>query len=126
MIALLVYLPFAAAVIGCIVGLIKGTVNGWQEIATRQQKSVVQDAERRQIIPPLPLEVPEDVRDRLQALEYSCDVTRREIGILESQSMGIYDVTELIKLQKKIAAAYKRLSADYSKINTIKNKYGIY
>lgn len=126
MIALLVYLPFAAAVLGCIVGLVKGTVNGWQEIATRQQQSVITQAERRNMIPPLPLEVPEDVRDRLQALEYSADVTRREIGILESQSMGIYDVTELVKIQKKIAAAYKRLSADYSKINAIKNKYGMY
>lgn len=126
MIALMIYIPFAAAVLGCIVGLIKGTVNGWQEIATRQQQSVVQDAERRQIIPPLPLEVPEDVRDKIQALEYSADVTRREIGILESQSMGIYDVTELVKIQKKIASAYKRLSADYEKINKIKNKYGMY
>lgn len=126
MIALMIYIPFAAAVLGCIVGLIKGTVNGWQEIATRQHQSVVTQAERRRMIPPLPLEVPEDVRDRIQALEYSCDVTRREIGILESQSMGIYDVTELIKLQKKIAAAYRRLSADYSKINAIKNKYCMY
>ena len=126
MIALLVYLPFAAAVLGCIVGLVKGTVNGWQEIATRQQQSVVTQAERRQMIPPLPLEVPEDVRDKLQALEYSADVTRREIGILESQSQGIYDMTELVKIQKKIAAAYKRLSADYEKISKIKNKYGMY
>lgn len=126
MIALLVYFPFAAAVIGAIVGLIKGTVNGWQEIVTRQQQSVIQDAERRQIIPPLPLEIPPDVADKLQALEYSADVTRREIGILESQSMGIYDVTELIKIQKKIASAYKRLSADYEKISKIKNKYGMF
>lgn len=126
MIALLVYFPFAAAVIGCIVGLVKGTVNGWQEIATRQQQSVIQDVERRRIIPPLPLEVPEDVRDKIQALEYSADVTRREIGILESQSQGIYDMTELVKIQKKIAAAYKRLSADYEKISKIKNKYGMY
>lgn len=126
MIALLVYLPFAAAVIGAIVGLIKGTVAGWQEIATRQQQSVIQDVERRRIIPPLPLEVPEDVRDKIQALEYSADVTRREIGILESQSQGIYDMTELVKIQKKIAAAYKRLSADYEKISKIKNKYGMY
>lgn len=126
MVALLVYLPFAAAVIGAIVGLIKGTVAGWQEIATRQQQSVIQDVERRRIIPPLPLEVPEDVRDKIQALEYSADVTRREIGILESQSQGIYDMTELVKIQKKIAAAYKRLSADYEKISKIKNKYGMY
>ena len=126
MIALLVYLPFAAAVIGCIVGLVKGTVSGWREIATRQQQSVVTQAERRRIIPPLQLEVPEDVRDKLQALEYSADVTRREIGILESQSQGIYDMTELVKIQKKIAAAYKRLSADYEKISKIKNKYGMY
>lgn len=124
MIALLVYFPFAAAVIGCIVGLVKGTVNGWQEIATRQQQSMVSSAERRRMIPPLPLEVPEDVRDKLQALEYSCDVTRKEIGVLEAQTMGIYDLTEVVKIEKKIASAYKRLSADYEKINKIKNKYG--
>lgn len=126
MIALMIYIPFAAAVLGCIVGLIKGTVNGWQEIATRQQQSVVTQAERRNIIPPLQLEVPEDVRDRLQALEYACDVTRKEIGVLEAQTMGIYDLTEVVKIEKKIAAAYKRLSADYEKISKIKNKYGMY
>ena len=124
MVALMIYIPFAAAVLGCIVGLIKGTVNGWQEIATRKEQSMVSSAERRHMIPPL--EVPEDVQDRLQALEYACDVARREIGILESQSQGIYDMTELVKIQKKIASAYKRLSADYEKINKIKNKYGMY
>lgn len=126
MVALLVYFPFAAAVIGCIVGLIKGTVNGWQEIATRQHQSVVTQAERRRMIPPLPLEVPEDVRDKLQALEYSADVTRKEISVLNAQMTGIYDQTETIKIEKKIASAYKRLSADYEKISKIKNKYGMY
>lgn len=126
MVALLVYLPFAAAVLGCIVGLIKGTVSGWQEIATRQQQSIVTQAERRHMIPPLQLEIPPDVADKLQALEYSADVTRKEISVLNAQMTGIYDQTETIKTEKKIAAAYKRLSADHSKINVIKNKYGMY
>lgn len=122
---MIVLLPLAGIFIGVIIGLIKGTIEGCKQVAAQQQAATIEKAVRRGKIPPLPLEVPPDIADKLQALEYSADVTRREIGTLEAQSAGIYDLTEVIKNEKKIASAYKRLSADYEKINKIKDKYGV-
>lgn len=66
---------------------------------------------------------PPEALDKIQALEYSADVIRKEIELLEGQLRFTFDPSEQVKLHKKLAACYKRQAAEYDKINKIKNKY---
>lgn len=109
----------------CLIGAIKGTIDGCKLVAEEKRQQVRDRAIAAGEITHT-LELPPDIADKLQALEYSADVTRKEISVLNAQMTGIYDQTETIKIEKKIASAYKRLSSDYEKINKIKNKYGMY
>lgn len=114
-------------IIGTAAGLISGTLQLIRDCRSRFKPDpapVIMQVGDKQYIP-CTIDVPEIIFEQLATLEFSAENNRREADIYRQQSAITVDSLKQIKLQKKQAAALKRMYADVSKIETIKDKYCI-
>ena len=120
-----------AAIIGCIEGLViiirDGIPDKKDDVIPYIKDDYIRDRyiSRYDLTIAEPVQVPEYMRDTIQALEFSADISRREAVLYRHQASSTMDPVKAIALQKKEAAALKRLAADNQKIMTLKDTYGI-
>ena len=110
--------------IACLIGAIKGTIDGCKLVAQQRREQIKDKAIAAGEITPV-LELPPDIADEIQALEYSADVYRRKKGYFEQQAAVIYDPLEKIKLEEKAAQAQKKMISEMKKVGKIKDKYAV-
>ena len=110
--------------IACLIGAIKGTIDGCKLVAQQRREQIKDKAIAAGEITPV-LELPPDIADEIQALEYSADVYRRKKGYFEQQAAVIYDPLEKIKLEEKAAQAQKKMIPEMKKVGKIKDKYAV-
>lgn len=110
--------------IACLIGAVKGTIDGCKMVAEQRREQVRDRAIAAGEITPV-LELPPDIRDVLESLEQSAETLRRKKTLYEQQSAATMDLWEKVKSQEKADKAGEQIARKMVKINSLKDKYGV-
>lgn len=110
--------------IACLIGAIKGTIDGCKMVAEEKRQLVRDRAIAAGEISPV-MELPPDIADMIASLEQSAETLRRKKALYEQSAQTTMDMWERVKAQEKADRAGEQIARKMVKINSLKDKYGV-
>ena len=110
--------------IACLIGAIKGTIDGVKLVAEQRRQQVRDRAIAAGEITPV-LELPPDIDDMIKSLEQSAETLRRKKALYEQSAQTTMDMWERVKAQERADKAGEQIARKMCKINALKDKYGV-
>ena len=108
----------------CLIGAVKGTIDGCKMVAEQRRQQVRNRAIAAGEITPV-LELPPDIDDMIKSLEQSAETLRRKKALYEQSAQTTMDMWEKVKSQEKADKAGEQIARKMVKINNLKDKYGV-
>jgi len=123
-IALIIIAFLCVLPIACLIGAIKGTIDGCKMVAEQRREQIRDKAIAAGEISPV-LELPPDIADMIASLEQSAETLRRKKALYEQSAQATMDMWERVKTQERADKAGEQIARKMVKINSLKDKYGV-